>query len=109
MAETAEAKTTSELAIDRIRETAKWLTVSLAALGAILIAGSQLSDLGTLELWSKRFWAAIAGAAVAVAGTALILWLAIWIATTPLMTFTQILAEMTGSGRSRPTSHSTTC
>ena len=35
-------------AADRIRETAKWLTVSLATLGAVLIAGSQLSDIGKL-------------------------------------------------------------
>src|SRR5438045_1301111 len=93
MSETVETKTTSELAIDRIRDTAKWLTVSLAALGAVLVAGTQLSNLGALDVGSMRFWAAISGAVVAVIGTAVILWLAIWIATTPLMTFTRILEE----------------
>jgi hypothetical protein len=54
----------------RIRDTAKWLVASAAAIGAALIAGSQLSSIGRLELgWpaseaTARLWVATAGALV---------------------------------------------
>ncbi|MEU4620845.1 pentapeptide repeat-containing protein [Actinoplanes sp. NPDC023801] len=52
----------------RIRDTAKWLVASAAAIGAALIAGSQLSSIGRLEAgWptgeaTARLWVATAGA-----------------------------------------------
>jgi hypothetical protein len=49
---------------DRIRETAKWLILSFAGVGSVLVAGSQLSSLGSLELWSERFLIALGGVAV---------------------------------------------
>src|SRR5512144_1087454 len=61
-------------AADRIRETAKWLTVSLAAIGGVLVAGTQLSDIGSLEPGSDRFRVAIVAAVVAATGSALVLW-----------------------------------
>jgi hypothetical protein len=70
-------------AADRIRETAKWLTVSLAALGGVLIAGSQLSDIGALQPSSSRFVTAVFGGGIAAAAAVTILALAIWVATTP--------------------------
>lgn len=70
-------------AADRIRETAKWLTVSLGSLGAILVAGSQLSSVGDLAPGSGRFWLAVGSAAVAVGVTVAILGFVIWVATTP--------------------------
>jgi hypothetical protein len=36
-------------ASDRIRETAKWFAVSVAALGGVVAAGLQLTDIGKLE------------------------------------------------------------
>ena len=50
---------------DRVRETAKWLIVSFAAVGTILVAGSQLSSLGDLDLAGWRIWAALGGVVVA--------------------------------------------
>lgn len=67
---------------DRIRETAKWLTVSLAALGAILIAGTQFSSIGSLDPGSPRFAAAVVGGLLAAAGTIAILAASVWTATT---------------------------
>jgi len=67
---------------DRIRETAKWLTVSLAALGGILIAGTQFSSIGSLMPGSPRFTQAAWGGGLAAAGTILILAGAVWTATT---------------------------
>ncbi|TCC32645.1 hypothetical protein E0H75_42655 [Kribbella capetownensis] len=75
-------------AADRIRETAKWLTVSLAAIAGVLVAGSQLSDLGSLDSHSHRLYLAIAALAVAGLATAAILMANVWVATTPAHTLT---------------------
>lgn len=72
-----------QAAADRIRETAKWLTVSLGALGTVLVAGSQLSGLGSLEPSSDRFTVAVVGAIVAGVGAAIILAATALIAATP--------------------------
>ena len=44
-------------AADRIRETTKWLIASFAGIGAVLVAGSQLAALGTLD--RNRFVVAV--------------------------------------------------
>ena len=64
---TAGARATVQFAAaaDRVRDTARWLIVSFAAVGGILVAGSQLSSLGTLGPTDLRFWLALAGAVVA--------------------------------------------
>ncbi len=61
-------------AADRIRETAKWFAVSVAALGGVVAAGSQLTDIGKLDPASDRMHFAVGAAAVAVAGALVILW-----------------------------------
>lgn len=56
-------------AIDRYRDLAKYLIGILAAIGALLVAGTQLSSIGGLS-WSddrSRLIAAVAGLAVALA------------------------------------------
>jgi hypothetical protein len=50
--------------IDRLRDTAKWLIGAYAGVGAILVAGLQLTSLGKVED-DTRVWLAIAGAAAA--------------------------------------------
>ena len=77
-------------AADRIRETAKWLTVSLATLGGILIAGSQLSDIGKLPSSSSRFVVAIVGGGIAAAAAVTILALTMWVATTPAVSLKEL-------------------
>jgi hypothetical protein len=42
------------------REAAKWTATALGAIGAVLVAGSQISDLGSVSGW--RLGAALAGA-----------------------------------------------
>jgi Pentapeptide repeats (8 copies) len=67
---------------DRIREAAKWLIASAAAVAAALIAGSQLSSIGKLPVaWptsvdDSRLWVAGLGAVLALAGVAFIIWCA---------------------------------
>ena len=53
-------------AIDRTRETAKWLIASFAAVGAALVAGSQISSLGSAT--GGRLVAAAIGAVVGLGG-----------------------------------------
>jgi hypothetical protein len=72
----------SEAAADKLRDAAKWLVGAFAAVGAALIAGSQLSSIGKLTVCPHftvqctRIWWAIGGA---VLGLASVVW-AIWIA-----------------------------
>ncbi|WP_280875148.1 pentapeptide repeat-containing protein [Streptomyces pseudovenezuelae] len=68
---------------DSIRIAAKWLIGSSAAVGAALLAGSQLSNIGKLD-WGWRLWVAIGGATV---GLIAVIW-AIWLATLLLMPVT---------------------
>jgi hypothetical protein len=77
----------------RIRDTAKWLTISLATLGGILVAGSQLSDIGTLKPGTGRFVAAIIGGLVAATAAIIIMWLSILIATSRSITMARLTGE----------------
>lgn len=77
-------------AADRIRETAKWLTISLATLGGVLIAGTQLSGIGKLQTSSSRFAVAVIGGGIAAFAAVTILAFAIWVATTPAISLTQL-------------------
>ena len=69
----AEESTGLQGAASRIRETAKWITVSLAAIGAVLVAGLQLTNIGQLEVNSPRFWLAILGGIIAAIGAGVVL------------------------------------
>lgn len=80
-------------AADRIRETAKWLTVALGGLGTVLVAGSQLSSIGSLDPGSERLYVAIAAAVGAALGAALILMATARTATTPAISLKQLAAE----------------
>jgi hypothetical protein len=56
----------------RLRDTAKWILTSFAAVGAILVGGLQLSNIGKLtgETPDTRVWATLVGIAVAAFGVA---------------------------------------
>lgn len=77
-------------AANRIRETAKWLTVTLAALGGVLIAGTQFSSIGSLTLGSARLNVAAIGAILAGAGSILVLWATVRVAVQPALTLTSL-------------------
>lgn len=57
-----------------VRSAARWFIAGLGAIGAVLVAGSQLSSVGALSPDTLRFWLAIAGVAL---GLLAILW-AMW-------------------------------
>ncbi len=74
-------------ASDRLRDAAKWLIAAAAAVGAALIAGSQLSSIGKLPLCTGSDWAwtqqclrlptAVLGASCALSAVALVLFAAV--------------------------------
>lgn len=59
------------LARQSVQAAAKWYVAALGAIGAILLAGSQLSSLGALDGGSQRWWVAIVGVIV---GLLAVLW-----------------------------------
>ncbi|GAA1845812.1 pentapeptide repeat-containing protein [Asanoa iriomotensis] len=67
----------------RIRDAAKWLIASAAGVGAALIAGSQLSNIGLLPFgWptsvaTARLWLAVLGAALGLAAVVYAIWAAV--------------------------------
>jgi hypothetical protein len=65
--------------IDRYRELAKWIITVFAAVGALLVAGSQLSSLGALDLQDDlvRILAAVASLALALVAAMYVIWKAI--------------------------------
>ncbi|MFD3539619.1 pentapeptide repeat-containing protein [Streptomyces sp. NPDC058662] len=75
---------------DKIRSAAKWLIASSAAVGAALLAGSQLSNIGKLAPSEGRFWWAIAGSVVGLVAVLI----AIWLATRILLPITVTIDQM---------------
>jgi hypothetical protein len=61
---------------ERIRDAAKWLIGASAAVGAILVAGSQLSNIGKLQP-GFRLWVAIVGAVLGLWGVVAAIWTAV--------------------------------
>lgn len=88
-----DAPKTLDAAQDRIRDTAKWLTVSLALIGGVVLAGTQLSSIGKLMPGDERFTVAAAGGALALVGTAAILWSTVWVATTRAKNLTDLAED----------------
>lgn len=76
-------KTQDELSDSRdqaIRDSAKWIIGAFAAIGAILVAGSQLSSIGSLpvgwptSLANARLWLAVLGAALSLSAVVVAIW-----------------------------------
>jgi hypothetical protein len=76
MARAPQEESPNELTAARelVRSAAKWFIAGLGAIGAVLVAGSQLSSVGALPPGSTRLYLAIAGVIV---GLLAILW-AMW-------------------------------
>jgi hypothetical protein len=68
---------------ERFRDAAKWLVASAAAVGAALIAGSQVSSIGRLPLgWptsdvTARLWVALLGTVLGLAAVVYAMWTAV--------------------------------
>jgi hypothetical protein len=78
-------------AADRVRETAKWAAAAYAAIGAILVAGLQLSSIGSLT--GSRVWIAAFTAIVALISTGFAVWLIIRIMLPGQVTLSRLSQE----------------
>lgn len=95
MAETAGSSAGSALAAAeaRIRDTAKWLTVSVASIATLLAAGTQLSSLGKLASNGGRMHTAMLAGGVTLAMVAIILGASVWVAATPAHSLKELVAD----------------
>jgi len=57
-------------ATETLRSTARWLLTAAAGVGGLLIAGLQLTSLGSLSLTAWRLWVGVGGVLLAVCGVA---------------------------------------
>jgi len=89
-------------AADRIRDTAKWITLSLAGIGAVALAGSQFSSVGALDDDSDRFTLAVLGAAAAGLAAVVALAVTAYVAVAPAATLDRLAkSKPWGSGPAR--------
>ena len=88
-----------ERANERIRGAAKWLIASSAAVGAALIAGSQLSSIGKLDVGlptstdKARLWIAGLGVVIGLAGVVFSIWTAVQL----LLPKTVLISELSSA------------
>jgi hypothetical protein len=75
-------------AIDSARELAKWLIVAFGAIGATIVAGSQLSEMGEIDGW--RLFGAFAGLVLGLVGVAIAIWYAAKVLTPSDLTLAQL-------------------
>ena len=85
----------SELATasNTIRETAKWLIAAFAAIGVVLVAGSQLSSLGSIKSLSPLLAIAISGVLLGLIGVGLAIWSAVGIMTPEHITLSHLIID----------------
>ncbi|MHA7209590.1 hypothetical protein [Arthrobacter sp. MDT1-65] len=78
---------------DQIRETAKWLTVSLAAIGAVVVSGTQFSNIGAVQADSDRFHHILWAAGLVTVGVGIILYHAVRTATSEPINLAEVEAD----------------
>ncbi|MGW2827668.1 pentapeptide repeat-containing protein [Streptomyces sp. NPDC001286] len=81
-----------QLANRGIRDAAKWLIASSAAVGAALLAGSQLSNIGKLD-FGVRFTVALVGAIVGLVAVVWAIWIAVQLMIPETVTVDQLAAD----------------
>jgi hypothetical protein len=81
-----------QAANNRIRDAAKWLIASSAAVGAALLAGTQLSNIGKLEAGTRLFVAFI-GAILGLAGVVLAIFVAVRLLLPVTVTLDELVEE----------------
>lgn len=117
-AKETEAANPFQSSSDKIREAGKWLVAAVAAVGAAVIAGSQLSDIGSLPIcrptgttWSQEWTScarlpiAVAASAVALVSIAYVLWAAARLLVpvgTPLDHLAELWTKTVEDGESGP-------
>ncbi len=109
MSATAGTGTQPSLAAGRdlIRSAAKWFITGLGAIGAVLVAGSQVSSLGALGPGTWRLWIAAVGVALGLAAVLVAMWSVVDVLAGRLWTWDDVVracSQRPPSSESRPTS-----
>lgn len=78
---------------DLVRSSAKWFVAGLGGIGAVLVAGSQLSSVGALPGLSERFWVAIGGVVLGLLAILWAMWRVVDILTPARWTFEDVVVE----------------
>ena len=97
-AEAAAPEDPFEQAVDHLRATAKWTLLTFAAVGAILVAGSQLSSIGRFGHGDWRLYVAVGAVAVALGGVGLAIWFVIAVETSGHVTLKDLVENEARSG-----------
>ena len=95
MPDTNEGEPTDPLEHSRelIRGAAKWLVASLGVIGGTLIAGSQLSSIGSLSASSVRLYVALVGLAVGLAAVLGSIWSVVGLLSPRKWTLSELAAD----------------
>src|SRR6266550_4530887 len=82
--------------LETLRSAAKWLLAAAAGVGALLVAGLQLTGIGRLPLDSWRLYAALGAAAVALSAIGYMIKAASTVLTQEWLTLADFTDEATG-------------
>lgn len=84
--------------MERIRDAGKWLIAASAAVGAVLIAGSQLSSIGQLPFGWRLGWA-VAGVVLALTAVVFAVWAAVQVLLPVGVTLDELESHWTANTR----------
>lgn len=77
----AERGSAFDRSVEAMRATSRWTLAAFAAVGTVLVAGSQLSTIGRFEVNEPRLWVAVAALAVVLGIAGLAVWFVIAVET----------------------------
>lgn len=80
VAEKASPTNEAYAAIDKLRDSARWLILAFAAIGVALAGSAPLSNLGQLKIDDWRLWIAVGAAVVGLGAIAAAIWAAVSVA-----------------------------
>lgn len=78
--------------ITALRTTSTWMIGAFSAIGALLVAGLKLSDLGNLATDEARFWVAIAAFVIGFIAVGVIIWFHVSVITPRSLTVSKLTA-----------------
>ena len=92
---------TGDLAESRelVRSASKWFIAGLGGIGAVLVAGSQLSSVGALDPAAPRFWIAILGVGAGLLAIMWAMWRVVDVLSPQPWSFEDIVTAWEGNGR----------
>lgn len=81
-----------------VRGAAKWFVAGLGAIGVVLVAGSQLSSIGSLSVHTARFYVALAGVTLGLLAILWAMWRVVDVLSPRQWAFEDLVAEWDAAG-----------